>query len=63
MWYTHVPMTRPSGTWPVCMSVQKSWPERSDVNGLPWLFRYDRPSSAFTAVPTAMNSAVSEPHS
>ena len=63
MWKTHVPMTRPWGTWPVCMSVQKSWPERSDVKGLPWTLRYEVPSSALTAVPNVMNSAESLPHS
>ena len=63
MWNTHVPMTSPCGTWPVCMSVQKSWPERSEVNGLPSALRYDVPSSALTAVPNAMNSAESLPHS
>ena len=35
MWYTQLPMTRPWGTCPVCMIVQKSCPERSEVKGLP----------------------------
>src|SRR5580658_3258123 len=59
MWYTQVPITRPWGTYPVCISVQKSCPERSDVNGLSKAFLYDLPSSALTAVPKAMNSAES----
>ena len=63
MWYTQVPMTRPWGMYPVCISVQKSWPERSEVNGLPSLLRWETPLSALTAVPTAMNSAASLPHS
>ena len=49
--------------WPVCIRVQKSWPERSEVNGLPSLLRWETPLSALTAVPTAMNSAASLPHS
>src|SRR3954464_5913261 len=60
----------PSGAYPACSSVQKSCPDRSEVNGLPWLLRQENPSgvracasSALTAVPTAMNSARSEPNS
>ena len=63
MWKTHVPITSPWGTYPVCMIVQKSWPDRSEVKGLPSALRCEVPSSAFTAVPTAMNSAASRPHS
>src|ERR1051326_6621452 len=33
MWYTHVPITMPSGAYPARISVQKSWPVRSEVKG------------------------------
>src|SRR5690348_17707055 len=51
------------------MRVQKSCPDRSEVNGWFLLLRQlstpppPAPSSALTAVPTAMNSAMSEPNS
>src|SRR5579863_4417815 len=69
MWYTHVPITMPSGAYPARISVQKSCPDRSEVNGWFLLLRHwatpppPAPSSALTAVPTAMNSAMSLPNS
>ena len=59
----------PSGAYPARIRVQKSWPDRSEVNGWFLLFRQfvtpppPAPSSALTAVPIAMNSAMSEPNS
>jgi len=51
----------PSGAYPARIRVQKSWPVRSEVNGWFLLLRQlptpppPAPSSALTAVPTAMN--------
>ena len=59
----------PSGAYPARIRVQKSWPDRSEVNGRFLLFRQfltpppPAPGSALTAVPTAMNSAMSVPNS
>jgi len=57
-----------SGAYPARTRVQKSWPLRSEVKGLPLLLRQVPPTpgsapSALTAVPTAMNSATSRPNS
>ena len=50
--------SRPAGS-PVRISIQKSWPERSDWNGLPLLVAGScSPPRWRTAVPIAMNSAV-----
>ena len=59
----------PSGAYPARISVQKSCPDRSEVNGCRLLLRQSEtppppaPGSALTAVPTAMNSAMSLPNS
>src|SRR3984957_16892235 len=69
MWYTHEPIVMPSGAYPARISVQKSCPDRSEVNGCRLLLRQSEtppppaPGSALTAVPTAMNSAMSLPNS
>src|ERR1051326_9012893 len=69
MWYTQLPITMPSGAYPARISVQKSCPDRSEVNGWFLLLRQfstpppPAPGSALTAVPTAMNSAMSAPDS
>ena len=47
-----MPNTRPTGTQPVEISLVKSWPDRSQVNGR----RSRLAPGARTAVPTALNS-------
>ena len=63
MWYTQLPSTIPTGRLPVCISVQNASPERSDVKGRPLGARWTLPPLCLIAVPIAMNSAMSEPHS